>query len=323
MALATLDGSGNYSAGLTNLPAGTYTITARYAGDGTYASSLSTPVQVTVSSENSAVTIQPNAYNTSTCVETPAVTFTYGAPMWTDVTVAGASGHGVPTGTVPITDNANPLFTTSLNPNGVGHMLSGAVPISCLSRTVAQDTAPLATGTHVLGATYSGDGSFPCADGHTGYGHHHSGDDYRSPGHQFHQHLHRRECPIDRYPGGPRQRRAGDSLSNGDGHIHRYHHIERARNGQFERHQHLWRTRDLHHVGHHFGRGSLHPDKLARGHELQRRHLERSDRDRAERHRDKRRRDVQYQPRPGGRAADLDGHHDADHRHLRDGELLR
>ena len=39
--VATLDGSGNYSMSLTSLPAGTYTVVARYSGDGTFAASSS------------------------------------------------------------------------------------------------------------------------------------------------------------------------------------------------------------------------------------------------------------------------------------------
>src|SRR4029077_5543710 len=110
------------------------------------------------------VTIAPNAFNGTTCVETPATTFPYGNYVWTDVTVAGSSGQGVPTGTVMITDNGNPLATTTLNANGMGHFLSGAIPTtSCVFGFTFQDAAPLTVGTHVLGASYSGDSSFGAA----------------------------------------------------------------------------------------------------------------------------------------------------------------
>ena len=49
-AFATLSG-GNYSGSVSALPAGTYNVTARYGGDGSNASSLSAPVQVTVRPE--------------------------------------------------------------------------------------------------------------------------------------------------------------------------------------------------------------------------------------------------------------------------------
>jgi trimeric autotransporter adhesin len=161
VSIATLDGSGHYSISVANLPAGTYFLTARYGGDKTFASSLSTPIQVTVAAETSGVTIQPNAFNGTTCIETPATTFTYGSYIWTDFTVTGASGQGVPTGTVAITDNGNALLTSSLNPSGLAHTLSGAIPsTSCVLGYTFQDTAPPTGGTHVIGATYSGDSTF-------------------------------------------------------------------------------------------------------------------------------------------------------------------
>jgi len=49
---ATLSG-GSASGTTTLLPGGTYSVTARYAGDGTHAASTSSPVQVTVAAENS------------------------------------------------------------------------------------------------------------------------------------------------------------------------------------------------------------------------------------------------------------------------------
>ena len=161
VALATLDGSGNYNLNLTDLPAGTYTLTARYGGDTTFASSLSPSVTVTVTSEDSTLTIEPNAFNGTSCVETPQTTFTYGSYIWTDFVVQGGSGQGIPTGTVSVTDGANPLVTTTLNANGIGHMLSGAIPTnSCVYLYTFQDTPPLTVGTHQLGASYSGDSSF-------------------------------------------------------------------------------------------------------------------------------------------------------------------
>jgi hypothetical protein len=159
--LATLDGSGNYSIPVTNLPAGTYSLVARYSGDGTFASSTSAPITMTVAQEASAITIAPNAFNGTSCVETPQTTFAYGSYVWTDVTVAGASGQGVPTGNLAITDNGNPLVATILNSNGEGHFLSGTIPTtSCVSGYTFQDAPPLTVGTHVLAASYPGDANF-------------------------------------------------------------------------------------------------------------------------------------------------------------------
>ena len=62
--VTTLSG-GSYSTMLNNLPAGTYNVQARYGGDSTFASSISAPVQVTVNSEGSGLTITPYSLNGS------------------------------------------------------------------------------------------------------------------------------------------------------------------------------------------------------------------------------------------------------------------
>ena len=161
ISVATLDANGNYSLAVTDLPAGNYGVTARYSGDGIFASSVSAPVFVSATPEGSTVTIQTNAFNQTSCVENAQTTFTYGSYVWTDVTVAGVSGSGVPTGTVSIIDNSTPYVSTTLDPTGVGHFLSGAVPTtSCVFGYTFQDAAPLTGGSHILSATYSGDASF-------------------------------------------------------------------------------------------------------------------------------------------------------------------
>src|SRR5262249_16667903 len=88
-------------------------------------------------------------------------TFGYGNYVWKDITVTGASGQGVATGTVTVTDNGNPLATTTLNATGVAHMLFGAVPTnSCVFGYTFQDAPQLAVGAHVIAASYSGDSNF-------------------------------------------------------------------------------------------------------------------------------------------------------------------
>ncbi len=109
VAFATLSG-GSYSTTLNNLPAGTYNVSARYGGDSTFGSSVSAPVQVTVNSEGSTVTITPQLINQTACTITNQSTFTYGQLAWIQVAVAGNSGAGVPTGTVSITVDGKHLL---------------------------------------------------------------------------------------------------------------------------------------------------------------------------------------------------------------------
>ena len=160
---ATLSG-GNYTASISNLPAGTYQLTARYAGDNNFASSLSAPVTVTVGSENSSVTITPNSISSNGATLTPATSFTYDGLADIEATVTGVSGQGVPTGTVSFTVDGSPWVTETLDPNGNGYLIEGALTSSSEIYDYMFATAPaIPAGTHSIGATYSGDSTFNSA----------------------------------------------------------------------------------------------------------------------------------------------------------------
>ena len=164
--------NGTYSTTLDNLPAGTYTVTARYAGDGNFASSLSAPVTVTVGQGSSTVTITPQTFNTSTCDTAAATSFAYGSIMMIQVTVAGASGEGEPTGTVTITQNGTTYANLPLDPTGNAFVYAGSIFPSgngsglqgCTNSNLyegsAQSATQLPAGSYTIGATYSGDSTF-------------------------------------------------------------------------------------------------------------------------------------------------------------------
>jgi hypothetical protein len=159
-AFATLSG-GSYSANLSALPAGTYNVTARYGGDLMFGSSLSAPVQVTVGGEGSTVTISPGVIDQTNCILNSQTAFSYGQLVWTQFTVAGVSGQGIPTGTLAITVDGNPYTTVTLDPNGFGYLSSGAVPTSsCIYDYMFAQAPTLTGGLHNIGASYSGDSTF-------------------------------------------------------------------------------------------------------------------------------------------------------------------
>ena len=161
-AFATLS-SGSYSDNLSNLPGGTYNVQARYGGDGTYASSLSAPQAVTVTPEASTITITPQVINLTACTITNGNTFTYGQLVWVQVSVAGVSGQGVPTGSVSMTIDGNSYTSTPLDPQGNGYIVAGNVGTStnsCLYDYTFAQAPMLQGGTHTIGASYSGDASF-------------------------------------------------------------------------------------------------------------------------------------------------------------------
>jgi len=156
----TLSG-GNYSTSLNNLPAGTYNVSARYGGDSNFASSLSAPVQVTVNSEGSGITITPNYLNGTACTLTQTNSFTYGQLINIQFQVAGNSGAGVPTGNLTITEDGNNIATVALDSNGNGWLVAGAIPsTSCIYDYMFATTPTISGGTHMIGASYAGDGTF-------------------------------------------------------------------------------------------------------------------------------------------------------------------
>ena len=161
---ATLS-SGTATLNTKLLPGGTYNVTARYAGDTTFASSTSPGVPVKVSPENSrlqygVVTFDPN---TNAITSTNATSYAYGSPYILRIDILNSTNTacqplvtgGVTTGCaidatgiVTITDNGGPLDggTGTFVINSEGH--SEDQPIQ------------LTGGAHTLSATYSGDISY-------------------------------------------------------------------------------------------------------------------------------------------------------------------
>lgn len=167
---ATLSGGSPNTANLTTtfLPGGSYSVTAHYTGDGTFAPSNSNAVPVVVSKENSRLQyeillIDPSSGNLTTV---GATSFAYGAnfedlrmdilnsssglcqifppPNTPNPDLTGCAPDA--TGSVIITDNGSPLAGSPFNINSAGH---------------AEDqTLQLTGGTHTLSATYSGDLSY-------------------------------------------------------------------------------------------------------------------------------------------------------------------
>jgi pro-kumamolisin-like protein/Big-like domain-containing protein len=160
------------------LPGGSYSVNARYAGDTTFASSISTPgVPVVVSKEASHLQYGIVTFDsTGHVVNTNATTVAYGSPYILRMDILNSTGssstcqplvtNGVTTGcafdatgTVTITDSVNgaapgPLDTSPFVINSKGH---------------AEDQPiQLPVGSHALSASYSGDISYlangPTAD---------------------------------------------------------------------------------------------------------------------------------------------------------------
>jgi hypothetical protein len=140
-------GNGTVSASVPTLPGGTYSVTASYGGDATFGGSISTGVPVTINPEASTTAFSAFLAAQAGTPSSPVNT-TYGGFLDLEVSVAGASQHGTPTGTLTFSDtfngNTSTLLSVSLNSQG---------------NALVQETK-LALGNHTLNVSYSGDASF-------------------------------------------------------------------------------------------------------------------------------------------------------------------
>jgi hypothetical protein len=142
----------------TQLPGGSYSVTAQYGGDGTYGTSQSTPVSVTVAKENSVITPRLITFDWSgNLISSNATSAAYGSPyvLRGDVTnsagTACGSTYSCATGNVTLTDNGSALDGGTFTLNSLGYFEDGLIQLS--------------GGTHTLKAQYPGDASFNASTG--------------------------------------------------------------------------------------------------------------------------------------------------------------
>jgi hypothetical protein len=121
LALSPSGSSGIATGNITNLPGGTYTVSAHYAGDANFAASDSAPSSmVTVVAENSTTAVEVLTLDQFG----NAIPFTsgpFGSFVYVRADVHGASGNGFPTGTVTFTDTFGAIpggGTFALNSEG-------------------------------------------------------------------------------------------------------------------------------------------------------------------------------------------------------------
>ncbi len=144
--------NGTVTATTTGLPGGTYQLYARYSGGGTYGPSQSAPQTLTVTPENSTLTLNaltPDANGNPVSITTA---LPYGTLISADATILSATAptnqvNGIATGTVVFQDGSAPAVTTNVNRNSQAEYLPSA-------------PGYFAVGQHSITASYSGDPSF-------------------------------------------------------------------------------------------------------------------------------------------------------------------
>jgi subtilase family serine protease len=143
----TLSGGSFNANGINYLPGGTYNIWGQYGGDRTNGPSTSTPVQITVSPETSAIVFNIfSPLGTYTASSPPGSSVDYGTQLLLSARptpTSGVSTYTVPTGTVTFSDGAQVLNTAVINAEGD-----------------AEYNAPFSVGAHSVTANYGGDQSY-------------------------------------------------------------------------------------------------------------------------------------------------------------------
>jgi hypothetical protein len=129
---------------LNTLPGGTYNVYARYAGDGTYASSVgaATPATLTVMPEACQMVVYGHNINIGSTTSIP-----YGSPV--SITVepyssATTNNVGIPSGSITVTDSGTTITTLPINSEGAATFSSNL----------------LSQGNHSITLSYAGDASF-------------------------------------------------------------------------------------------------------------------------------------------------------------------
>jgi subtilase family serine protease len=154
--------SGTATGNTPNLPGGTYNVTAHYAGNGTYAPSDSTGVQVTVSQESSTTSFSASGGGVFTLDQNgqwtiPVTTAQpFGTPIQITAAVQGTSGStGTPTGKVTFTPSSS-------LPNGNTSTLGafGTASVQSNPFLVSGPTIPFDAASYSISASYGGDSSF-------------------------------------------------------------------------------------------------------------------------------------------------------------------
>lgn len=142
--------NGSFAGSFDALPGGQYNLTAHYQGDGTFGSSDSSLIPVSIGTEDSSISL--NAYTYGPNGPMPVSSIPFGNFIYFHVKVTSASGNGFASGQVTFQDGATPLGTITLNSQGEGEFVSGAIPLEGA-------VLCLPVGNHQVTASYSGDNS--------------------------------------------------------------------------------------------------------------------------------------------------------------------
>jgi hypothetical protein len=136
--------NGAFNGTINTLPGGSYSVFARYGGDGTYSTSTSTGVNMTISPINSADVLSYVATDPLTGAVVPSSSAPYGSKIAAISAIKVTQGLATPTGTVQFLQGGTVLDTASVD----------------LSGNATYNSGGYALGTYTWQAIYSGDNNY-------------------------------------------------------------------------------------------------------------------------------------------------------------------
>ena len=142
----TLDSTGAFSGNVSDLPGGTYGLTARYAGNASFATSTSPSKSLTITPEDSTPSLQTLVQDPNTGIYGSGTTSPYfGSTVYFKSYISGVSGQGTATGNVSVLVDGKTTLTSAPLTADSGALLSSTdIPV----------------GSHAITVQYSGDNSF-------------------------------------------------------------------------------------------------------------------------------------------------------------------
>jgi hypothetical protein len=147
--------NGTVAQSTSQLPGGSYQVEAQYAGDATFAPSVSNQFGVVVTPESSTTALSVLSFNS----QGQQVNFTsgpFGSFVYLRADVKGNSGYGTPTGSVTFTDTFGQIPGGGTYPLNTGDTLNGG----STNTATPNGVVTFDTGTHTISSTYPGDASF-------------------------------------------------------------------------------------------------------------------------------------------------------------------
>jgi len=143
--------NGSFAGTVSDLPGGSYEVSARYGGDATFAASRSNDVTVKITPEESQVGARPEpepVYIPGRPENGPFGPYYFSQIVDMAISVQGLSGVGTPTGTVSFSEGARLLSSVPLGSGTATAEIDNITPGGFLP------------GNHTLNVSYSGDNSF-------------------------------------------------------------------------------------------------------------------------------------------------------------------